>query len=164
MEAADTISVTVDSDKTITATFTLNQYALDIVLAGNGSGSVTRTPDQTSYTYGTVVTLTAQPDSSSNFAGWSGDIVEAAAMTSVTVDSDKTITATFTHKVYQIFFPMLLHTAPMVPDLVVQNPRVTSNADEWRRVLLSLRTQVVDAPVEADEYGRVRPTSVPEIR
>jgi hypothetical protein len=57
-----------EADKAITATFTLEQYALTLATDGNGSSSVTANPDQTLCDYGTVVTLTAaaDPGSTSN--------------------------------------------------------------------------------------------------
>jgi hypothetical protein len=44
-------------DKSVTATFTQDQYTLGITVVGNGS--VLKNPDQATYTYGTIVTLTA---------------------------------------------------------------------------------------------------------
>ncbi len=74
---------------------------LTVALAGTGSGTVTSAPggincsgDCTeSYTSGEVVALTATPDGSSVFAGWSGD--PDCADGNVTVDVAKSCTATF---------------------------------------------------------------------
>jgi len=62
-----------------------------------GSGSVTLDPpiEGRSYDPGTVVTLTAVPDSGWAFVEWSGDLTGAANPASVTVDAAKSITATF---------------------------------------------------------------------
>jgi uncharacterized repeat protein (TIGR02543 family) len=43
-----------------------------------------------------VITLTATPDAGWSFAGWSGDSNSATNPVTVTMDSDKSITATFT--------------------------------------------------------------------
>jgi uncharacterized repeat protein (TIGR02543 family) len=51
------------------------------------------------YTNGTVVTLTAQPSSGFRFVNWSGDISGTSATTTITMNSNKTITATFTNSV-----------------------------------------------------------------
>jgi len=56
-------SITMDSNKAVTATFIEDQYMLDITIVGGGI--VTKDPDQPTYTYGTIVELTATPD-----AGW----------------------------------------------------------------------------------------------
>ena len=62
-------------------------------------GSVTREPDQASYTLGTEVTLTPVPDAGYGFTGWSGDVPAGHASDNpllVTMDQDRTITAHFT--------------------------------------------------------------------
>jgi hypothetical protein len=74
---------------------------LTINYAGNGSGSVTTAyigtlvvPPST-YAYGTVVTLTAVPNSTSSFAGWSGAVSGLTNPITLTMDSNKIVTATF---------------------------------------------------------------------
>jgi hypothetical protein len=49
-----------------------------------------------SYAAGTMVTLTAAADSGSSFAGWSGGGCSGTGTCTVTVNSDQTVTATFT--------------------------------------------------------------------
>jgi len=63
-----------------------------------GNGSITYNPvkDGQCYDPGTVVTMTAVPDSGWSFSGWSGDIAGGENPATVTVDAAKTITATFT--------------------------------------------------------------------
>ncbi len=61
-----------------------------------GGGSVTATPDQLFYcTPGQNVTLEAFPDPLWTFDGWSGDLVSMTNPDSVSLDSSKTVTATF---------------------------------------------------------------------
>jgi hypothetical protein len=79
-------------------------YALTINTAGNGSGTVIKSPDQISYTAGTVVTLTAVPAAGSVFAGWSGAADCADGV--VTLDADKACTATFTLNSYTLTVTM----------------------------------------------------------
>ena len=89
------------ANHTISAAFAVNIYTLTLSLAGNGLGSVISTPSGPSYAAGTVVTLTAVSSSTSRFTGWSGDVISMTNPLIVTIDSDKTITATFvTHRVY----------------------------------------------------------------
>ena len=91
---------------TITATFAINTYTLTLNEAGNGIGSVISEPPGPSYTAGTVVTLTAIMSPTSRFMGWSGDVISTTNPLVMTMDSDKTVTATFvTHRVY---LPLIL--------------------------------------------------------
>jgi PKD repeat protein len=59
-----------------------------------GQGTVDRVPPGP-YLYGDVVTLTATPTVGWSFSGWSGDQVGATNPVVITLDSSKTITATF---------------------------------------------------------------------
>ncbi len=92
------------------ATFTVEPltYTLMLNTAGDGSGSVTADPDQTSYDSGTVVTLTATPDTGSTFAGWSGDLTGTTSPITVTMTAAKVITATFSEEQTDIFLPLIL--------------------------------------------------------
>jgi hypothetical protein len=100
-------SVTMDADKTVTATFNqqVQQYTLTVTKAGTGGGTVTGNPagincgDDCSETYdqGTSVTLTATPASGSTFEGWSGDADCSDGV--VLMNVNKTCTATFNPQV-----------------------------------------------------------------
>lgn len=64
-----------------------------LTIKTQGSGSVTKSPDKTSYDAGDVVTLTAVPASGKEFMGWSdGNTSETRT---ITMNSDKTLTAEF---------------------------------------------------------------------
>jgi len=72
-------------------------YTLTIGMAGTGSGTVIPSPNQSTYPYGTVVTLTATPtNADSSFAGWSGDVNSTSNPLTVTMTVNVTLTATFT--------------------------------------------------------------------
>jgi len=75
------------------------KYNLTVNIAG--TGTVALNPNGGTYDAGTVVTLTANPDSNYTFTGWSGDLSGSTNPTTITMDSDKTITATFTEKITQ---------------------------------------------------------------
>ena len=69
------------------------EYSLTINQVGNG----TVTPDMAApYHDGDVVHLTAVADSGWEFSGWSGDASGTDNPLTVTMDADKTVTATFT--------------------------------------------------------------------
>jgi YVTN family beta-propeller protein len=80
------------------------QFVLTVLTGGNGFGSVTANPMPTNGTYpaGTVVTLTATPNSASNFTGWSGCTATGSNTCTVTMDAAKTVTANFALKQYAL--------------------------------------------------------------
>jgi len=69
------------------------QYTLTTITSG--SGNVTLDPPGGVYDVGTVVTLTAAADADWQFDGWSGDLSGATNPTTLTMDGDKSVTATF---------------------------------------------------------------------
>jgi uncharacterized repeat protein (TIGR02543 family) len=70
------------------------QYSLAVNTSG--SGTVSKSPDQATYTSGTTVSLTATPGAGQQFSGWSGDASGNVNPLSVSMSSNKSITATFT--------------------------------------------------------------------
>jgi hypothetical protein len=98
-----TVQVTMTTDKTCTATF-VRRHTLTVAKAGTGSGTVTSNPAgincgttcSASYDEGTLVTLSASPDSNSTFTGWSGAGCSGTGTCQVTMDASKSVTATFT--------------------------------------------------------------------
>jgi CSLREA domain-containing protein len=107
--AINPLTVLMNADKIITATFTpLISYTLDVNIVGNGSGVVTRNPDQAAYSLGTVVTLTAAADTESIFAGWSGSIGGTGNPVTLTMNADHFVTATFLLAPYHCFLPLVL--------------------------------------------------------
>ena len=104
--AACTISAAAYELTSVTATF-VEQFALDVSLAGNGAGSVNgdgiACPGDCADTYDadTLVTLNALPDASSVFTGWSGACSGAGACV-VTLTGAQSVTATFTLRRYTL--------------------------------------------------------------
>jgi uncharacterized repeat protein (TIGR02543 family) len=94
------VVVTMDGNKTVTATFTQLSYTLTVNT--NGEGSVTRDPDLPEYPSGTDVTLTAEPAAGWEFSGWSVDASGTGPSVVVTMDGNKTVTATFTQLSYTL--------------------------------------------------------------
>jgi hypothetical protein len=68
-------------------------YTLTVNIVG--SGTVSLSPSGGIYNENTVVTLTAVPDAGCNFMGWSGDLTSSTNPETITMDADKTVTATF---------------------------------------------------------------------
>lgn len=86
------VSVTMDGDKNITANFALNEYLLTTTAV---NGSIAKDPDQTTYTHGSTVRLTALPDEGYLFEDWSGDILETTNPVDIIIDAGKNIEANF---------------------------------------------------------------------
>ena len=70
------------------------QCMLTVSLAGHGS--VAKSPDQVTYNSGAQVQLTATADAGWKFSGWTGDLASISNPASITMDSNKSVTATFT--------------------------------------------------------------------
>ena len=97
--AINPTTVTINANKSVTATFVAT-YTLTVTVSG--SGSVTKNPDLAAYPAGTVVTLTANPGAGYAFSSWSGAVTGTANPTTVTMNSNKSVTATF------VKYPVLL--------------------------------------------------------
>jgi List-Bact-rpt repeat protein len=103
--SSTTCTLTMDSAKSVTATFT-NKPVLSVSKSGSGQGTVTSSPAGINcggdcnepYAQGTTVTLTAAPNSDSTFGGWSGACGGTNLTCNVTMDTDKSVTATFALK------------------------------------------------------------------
>jgi len=101
-------SVTMTTARSVTATFTINTYALTVATMGPGSGAATGTgincgsDCSETVTHGTVIVLTATPTVGSSFAGWTGACTGGAMTCPVTMDAAKSVTATFTINTYAL--------------------------------------------------------------
>jgi hypothetical protein len=80
-------------NKSVTAHFTQNQYTLTVTV--DGSGSVTKNPNQATYTYGQVVTLTAVPGTGWAFSSWTGDLTGNQNPKTITMNGNKVVVAHF---------------------------------------------------------------------
>jgi len=90
----------VDNNHTITAVFAQNEYVLTIHVIGDGA--IAKSPDKTIYTHGEIVELTATANSGWTFSGWSGDLTGSQNPTTITMDSDKVVNATFIQEAYTL--------------------------------------------------------------
>ena len=82
-------------------TFTVTQasppctYTLSVSTSPPGGGTVTINPQKSTYCAGDVVTLTATPNSEYEFNSWSGDASGSANPMTLTMNSNKSVTANF---------------------------------------------------------------------
>ena len=85
-------------DGTGTAPKIIVKYALPnytLTTNVNGSGSISLSPSGGIYLEGTNVSLTAIPESGYKFDGWNGDITGVTNPVSITMDTSKNVTASF---------------------------------------------------------------------
>jgi hypothetical protein len=101
-EGTEACVLRMSSAGSVTAGFERIQYGLSIDKIGSGSGSVRATPAgiastnscAANYAVGTLVTLTATPDETSIFTGWTGACAGAGACT-IAMEGAQTVSATF---------------------------------------------------------------------
>lgn len=86
------ISITMDGNKNVAASF-VQVYTLATTVSGDGS--ISANPSGDTYTEGTVVTLTAIPNSGNQLESWSGDVTGMENPIMVTMNSNKSVIATF---------------------------------------------------------------------
>jgi hypothetical protein len=102
-------TLAMDGDKVITATFDTTPpttHTLIIATDGTGTGTVAPPVGAHIYVSGTVVPIAATADPGSVFVGWIGDLIGDTNPDTITMDSDKTVTATFDLR--QIYLPLVI--------------------------------------------------------
>jgi len=88
-----------NANPTVGALFsTLGANQATLTVLEQGAGIVAREPQANAYTKGQGVRLTAQPFPGQAFLGWSGDASGTQNPLTVTATTNRTITATFTHR------------------------------------------------------------------
>lgn len=91
-------SITLNKDVSITAIFEEKAYPLIIVIAEGGTVTEEVIQAKTDYDYGTIVRLTAIPESGWEFVSWSGDYEGNNPIVDITVTKALTITVNFSRK------------------------------------------------------------------
>jgi uncharacterized protein YjdB len=86
------ISITMDRDKTVTATF-IQASTYNLTSSVTGQGTIS--PSNGTYNEGDVVSITPNPYAGWRFDGWGGDASGTDDPLLLTMDADKNITATF---------------------------------------------------------------------
>ena len=102
--ASSTVTVIMDSDKTLTANYIKKKYGLNINISGEGNVTekVIKTGSATDYNSGTIVELTAIPNNESTFLQWSGDLTGNENPKQITIDGNKNVTAEFIKNKYEL--------------------------------------------------------------
>lgn len=92
-DSSTSTGVYMNSNKTITAVFTQNEYTIKTWAIGDGR--IIKSPDQASYHYGTSVQLLAEPYGGRWFSHWNRDVSGSTNPISLTIDKNKTVEAVF---------------------------------------------------------------------
>jgi hypothetical protein len=77
------------------ANVSVNYLTLNVVANPSGSGSVTKSPDKTTYSYNESVQLTGNAGTGYSLVNWSGDASGSTHTTSITMTANKIVTANF---------------------------------------------------------------------
>ena len=96
------LTLEVYSDLSITAIFERIKHTLAVAIEGSGqvSKTIISSAKGEEYNQGTVVRLTAIPDSGSVFTTWSGSSTKTFSEIDITLDGPKTVTATFEEQIF----------------------------------------------------------------
>src|SRR5690606_36284820 len=104
--ASPITSVIMDAPKYVTATFTQDQYTLNVNIDNDGVGGagnvVNKSPDQPTYVYGDQVQLTAVAEPGWKFVGWSGAVTGTNPTVNITMLKSETVTAMFQQDQYTL--------------------------------------------------------------
>ena len=100
-------TILIDCNKSITANFSPIMHTLNIHFSGNGSTNPA--PGNHDYMEGIAVSITANPASGWQFDSWTGNVADpSSATTTITIDSDKTATASFSQiTTMQVNWPLI---------------------------------------------------------
>jgi hypothetical protein len=91
-------SLKIDGNKAVTANFA---QVCSLVVSVVGGGTVSKEPDQP-YICGQEVELTAIPNNDWTFTGWTGDVNSTSNPETLTLDTDKVVSANFAEGAYVI--------------------------------------------------------------
>ena len=92
------VSIVMDGDKKVTAVFKQTPAFYALHVSKTGEGTVTVSPQSSTYKDGTTVTVTAKPASGFQFDHWEGDVQSSNSTIQVVMTKEKSVRAVFTKK------------------------------------------------------------------
>ena len=152
-------TITMNGNKTVIAVFTTpTQYTLTVVASPSNGGSVTKSPNQSSYASGTVVTLTATPASGYSFTRWEGDLTGTTSPATITMNGNKTVTAVFTGPTQ---YTLTVAASPSNGGSVTKSPNQTQYASGTSVTLTATPASgYTFTRWEGDVTGTANPTTI----
>jgi uncharacterized repeat protein (TIGR02543 family) len=145
-----TAATAVTADITVYAQWTINSYTLVMSKTGSGTGTTIPTLGNHIYDYGDEITISASPATSSTFNGWSGDATGTSNVT-LTMNENKSVTATFTLKSYTITASAEANGA-ISPSGAVG---VNHGADQAFTITADANYHIADVVVDGSSVGAV---------
>lgn len=98
-----TASLVLDSSISLSAVFSqVEGYSITTSVTPENGGSISVSPKQTSYEEDSEVTILAEPSDGYTFIRWEGDLSGSAMSNTLTIDSDKSVTAVFGKETYTL--------------------------------------------------------------
>lgn len=93
IDTSKQLNFKITRDMNISANFAeIGRYVINTT---NKNGKILRNPDSTSYLLGSLVTLTAMPDTGYRFVNWTGDTTSQSSQMKITVDRNRNVEAKF---------------------------------------------------------------------
>ncbi|MBU0640324.1 MAG: hypothetical protein KKB50_15775, partial [Planctomycetes bacterium] len=135
------------------AVFVQDQYTLTVNVTG--SGSVTKTPDQATYTYGQNVDLEAFPDAGWTFDRWEGDLTGSTNPDTLTMDGNKTVTAVFVEDIveYTLTIGSTPRTGVSIQVSPLDNGGLGDGVTDFQRVYSDGANATLTAPARPTVAG-----------
>jgi len=103
---ANPAQIEVTEAKTVTAVFEMGTYVINYTIEGEGSVSENLVSGEKTegggYQYESTVELTANAEEGWQFTGWAGDVQGTDNPQTITIDSDKSVTANFERRDYPL--------------------------------------------------------------
>ncbi len=166
---ANPTTITITDDHSVTADFDEACYSLTTSASPLDGGSVEANPapdcsNGTQYTWGAIVTLTANPNSGYNFASWGGDASGTDNPTTVTMEADRSVTANFSQT--QACYTLTTNTNPLEGGSVEASPAPNcNNGTQYTQDTLVTLTAAPNtgynfASWSGDASGTINPTTV----
>jgi uncharacterized delta-60 repeat protein len=98
--SANPTTISVSGNMTISASFVRNTYS--ITVNQSVGGTITLSPNNSSYYSGDSVTVTATPNAGYIFSSWGGDLTGSTNPTTITVSGNMSLSAVFTQIAYTV--------------------------------------------------------------
>jgi len=115
-----------NATRILVANFAINTFTLTITANPALGGTVSKTPDQTSYNSGSLITVTAVPNAGYTFVNWTDGATVASTNAAYTfaLTTNRTLVANFTQNAYTL----TITANPALGGTVVKNPNQATYA------------------------------------